>query len=103
MTRQARTPPTTESLVANSRHLFYEIAMFGQTTRLLRTTPWADELPLDDKIRLLALIESRLIHARSLMGFLFPQQPLGRMIFALLTTSQMQRCFPPGGSRSRAT
>ena len=46
--------------------------MFGQTTRLLRTTPWADELPLDDKIRLLALIESRLIHARSLMGFLYP-------------------------------
>ena len=74
MTRQARTPPTTESLVANSRHLFYEIAMFGQTTRLLRTTPWADELPLDDKIRLSALIESRLTHARSLMRFLYPPE-----------------------------
>jgi hypothetical protein len=68
----ARRRPTNAQLVANSRHLLYEIQMFGHTRRLLGDFAWDDDHSMDDKIRTLALIESHLTHARSLMRFLYP-------------------------------
>lgn len=78
---QARRRPTKPKLVAESRHLLYEIQMFGHTNRLLDSATWHDAPPkpglpttsqFDENIRTLALIESHLTHARSLMRFLWP-------------------------------
>lgn len=77
----ARRRPTKAKLVAESRHLLYDIQMFGHTNRLLEAATWHDappkpELPttshFDENIRTLALIESHLTHARSLMRFMWP-------------------------------
>jgi hypothetical protein len=76
-----RRRPAKAKLIAESRHLLYDIQMFGHTNRLLETARWHDappnpELPttsdFDENIRTLALIESHLTHARSLMRFLWP-------------------------------
>lgn len=68
----ARRKLTQEQLVANSRHLLYEIQMFGHTDRLVQAIQYDPEGPFDENIKTLALIESHLTHARSLMRFLYP-------------------------------
>jgi hypothetical protein len=75
----SRKPPTLADLIDNSRHLLYEIQMFGHTNRILmdgKLDPCsqfarADEA-FDTKVQTFALIESHLTHARSLMRFLYP-------------------------------
>jgi hypothetical protein len=72
----SRKPPRLAELIDHSRHLLYEIQMFGHTNRILMdrkmdTHSQADEV-FDTKVQTFALVESHLTHARSLMRFLYP-------------------------------
>ena len=75
----SRKSPTLAELIDNSRHLLYEIQMFGHTNRILMddkmdpcSQPARDDEAFDTKVQTFALIESHLTHARSLMRFLYP-------------------------------
>jgi hypothetical protein len=68
-----RSPKTTDELVANSHHILYGIQMFAGTARLISRAPnSSDGLDEDERVQVLACIESHLTNARALMRFLYP-------------------------------
>ena len=68
----ARSQRTDEYLAANSEWLLQGILMFGHTGRLIeRETRKPDEMTLDERVGFSALMDSKLVHARQLMRFLY--------------------------------
>jgi len=73
MSRTARLARPNQELVDNSVHLLYGIQMFAGTARLISAAPNSpDDLAEDERIQVLALLESQLTHSRALMRFLYP-------------------------------
>jgi hypothetical protein len=73
VSKKLRTARTNEELVANSVHVLYAIQMFAGTGRLISAAPrTSDGISEDERVQVLALIESRLTNARALMRFLYP-------------------------------
>lgn len=68
----ARLQRTDEYLAANSEWLLQGILMFGHTGRLIeRETRRPDEITLDERVKFFALMDSKLVHTRQLMRFLY--------------------------------
>lgn len=73
MSRTARAARPNDELVANSVHLLYGIQMFAGTARLTSGAPNTPAgLNEDERVQVLALLESHMTHARTLTRFLYP-------------------------------
>jgi hypothetical protein len=71
--RYARLARTSEQNIQGGNHVLYETLMFFNLAALLdETERWSKGLNWDTKTLYMALVESMLVHRRSLMDFYFP-------------------------------